>query len=167
MFHWYALRTKPHKERSVYELLTAQEIDAFFPRVRVNPVNPRSAKVRPYFPNYMFVNADLDELGVNRLNHVPGTHGLVSFDGDPAIVPDVLIEQLQKRITEIEIAGGLVFDQLKQGDAIRIKSGPFAGYDAIFDMRLPGKDRVQVLLAFLSNFPQRVHLDSAQIEKVS
>lgn len=158
---WYALHVKPHKERFVYERLqnlehysgqaniadAAQQIQPFFPAVRVKPVNPRSAKVRPYFPGYIFVRGDLELLGENAFIWIPGTHGLVRFGDMPAAVPDVLIRELRERLAEIEAAGGLVFDALKPGDLVRITSGPLAGYEAIFDMRLPGKERVQVLLA--------------------
>lgn len=177
---WYALHVKPHKERFVYERLqnmehysgqaniadATQQIELFFPAVRVKPVNPRSAKVRPYFPGYIFVRGDLELLGENAFSWIPGTHGLVRFGNMPAAVPDVLIRELRERLAEIEAAGGLVFDALKPGDLVRITSGPLAGYEAIFDMRLPGKERVQVLLTFLSRHPQRVQLEVGDVEKV-
>ena len=164
--NWYTLWAKPHKERTVAESLKLQDIEHFLPMVKVNPKNPRAAKFRPYFPGYMFIYADLDEIGQNHFNWFPGTRGLVRFADEPAIVPTSLIEQIQLQLTEIDKAGGLAFDGLEQGDKVRIKTGPFAGYEAMFDMRLPGKDRVQVMLAFLSNHPQRVLLDSADIEKL-
>jgi transcriptional antiterminator RfaH len=163
---WYALRTKPHKERPVHQLLQAQQVEVFFPSVRVHPVNPRSARLRPYFPGYLFVRADLEALGANAFSWMPGGQGLVSFGGDPAIVPDNLIHELKQRVARIQAAGGLIFDNLSQGDRVRIVGGPFAGYEAIFDMRLPDRERVQVLLAFLSNYPQKIQLDAAHIEKV-
>jgi transcription antitermination factor NusG len=165
--HWYALRVKPHKERTVHRLLLSNdEVEVFFPSVQVVPANPRSAKERPYFPGYMFICADLKQIGANTLNWTPGAHGLVTFGEEPAIVPENLIVELRHRIHEIQAAGGLVFDNLKHGDRVRIVNGPFAGYEAIFDMRLSGKDRVQVLLAFLSRFPQPVKLHVSAIEKV-
>lgn len=177
---WYALHVKPHKERVVFDHLQNPErisllanipdigerIEVFFPAVRVKPVNPRSAKVRPYFPGYVFVRGDLEIFGDNAFNWIPGAHGLVRFGDAPAVVPDVLIRELRERLVEIEAAGGLVFDALKPGDRVRITTGPFAGYEAIFDMRLPGKERVQVLLSFLSRHPQRVQLEVSDIEKV-
>lgn len=164
--HWYALRVKPHKERFVYRQLRAREVDVFFPSVRVTPKNPRAARERPYFPGYIFVRADLNRLGVNNLNWTPGAHGLVSFGESPATVPDGLIQELKRRLERIRAQGGLLFDELKPGDKVRIVDGPFEGYEAIFDMRLPGRDRVQVLLAFLSRYPQPVKLHAADIEKV-
>ncbi len=65
---------------------------------------------------------------------MPGTLGLVSFDGIPASVPTNLILELQERLAEIEAAGGLELAGLKAGDRVRIVEGPFAGYEAIFDM---------------------------------
>ncbi len=46
-----------------------------------------------------------------------------------------------------------------------IHSGPFAGYEAIFDLRLSGSERVRVLLKMLNNRNLPIELDSQQIEK--
>lgn len=162
---WYALRVKPNKERVVSRRLQDKDIEVFLPMVRVQPKNPRAAKSKPYFPGYIFVRVDLDTVGMNTINWMPGTIGLVSFGGIPASVPDSLILEVQQRLAEIEKAGGLTFVDLEPGDKVRIVDGPFAGYEAIFDMRLPDKDRVQVLLAFLSDYPQTVTLDEANVRK--
>lgn len=45
--HWYVLSIKPHKERSVSQLLQTREIEVYFPTIRVEPKNPRAAKIRP------------------------------------------------------------------------------------------------------------------------
>jgi transcriptional antiterminator RfaH len=97
---------------------------------------------------------------------MPHTLGLVTFGDEPASVPEHLIRALEKRITEINEAGGEVLDGLSQGDKIRIHTGPFSGYEAIFDHRLPGKERVRVLLKFLGE-PRQVpiELDVSQIRK--
>ncbi len=163
--HWYALRVKPHKERAVYQLLQAQAETIFFPTVRVQPVNPRAAKIRPYFPGYLFVQVDLDVAGQHAFSWLPGTRGLVAFGDLPAVVPDNLIAELRQRLNQIEADGGLVNGRYQPGDRVRIIGGPFAGYEAIFDAHLPGADRVQVLLAFLSRHPQPVKLQTGHIVK--
>ncbi len=164
--HWYALRVKPHKERIVYQLLRTEAVPAYFPSVKVKPVNPRAARVRPYFPGYLFVQADLNVAGNNAFRWTPGAHGLVRYGDTPAIVPDSLVQALKQRLTAIEASGGLVLSRVKQGDPVRILSGPFAGYDAIFDAYLPGQERVRVLLAFLSRQPQPVCLGSDSIDRI-
>ena len=57
-------------------------------------------------------------------------------------------------------------DCLKPGDVVTINFGPFEGYQAIFDARLPGTERVRVLLQLLSN--QRkvpIELSAGQIRR--
>jgi transcriptional antiterminator RfaH len=48
---------------------------------------------------------------------------------------------------------------------VTIKSGSFAGYDAIFDARLNGGDRVRVLLELLDGRQVPVELSEARIER--
>jgi len=132
--------------------------------LRVHPVNPRSRKLQAYFPGYLFVNADIEQVGVSVFQWMPQTLGLVSFGGEPSIVPENLIVAIDQRVEQINAAGGEVFDGLKPGDVVWIRDGPFQGYEAIFDARLPGSERVRVLLEFLGNRRQvAVELNAAQI----
>jgi transcription antitermination factor NusG len=163
---WYALRSKPRKEDIVWRQLRGEELEVFYPRIRVNPVNPRSRKIKPYFPGYMFVYVDLEQTGMSRFQWMPHTLGLVSFGGEPAHVPENLIFELRKRVAEIADAGGELFAGLKPGDPVRISSGPFQGYEAIFDMRLPGSERVRVLLELLTSKRRiPIELSTSSIEK--
>ena len=147
-------------------LLQSRNIKTYFPTMRVEPTNPRAAKIRPYFPGYMFVSIDLDDEGDNALRWTPGTRGLVRFGSEPATVPENLIHELKKRLSQLDALKERE-DRMEKGDRVRIVSGPFEGYEAIFDTRLSGKDRVQVLLAYLNNHPQRVKLSIGDLEKVS
>ena len=149
--NWYALRSKPRKEEAVYRQALNQGFEAYYPRIRVQPVNPRSRKVRPYFPGYLFICADLEQVGLSAFQWMPHTHGLVSFGGEPAPVPENLVQAIRKRVDEINSAGGEVFEALRVGEKVKISAGPFEGYEAIFDGRLPGSERVRVLLELLGS----------------
>ncbi len=162
---WYALRSKPRKEEILWRQLRAQEFEVFFPRIRVHPVNPRSRKLLPYFPGYMFVNVNLEEVGLSTFQWMPHAIGLVSFDGEPSTVPGNLIYAINKRVEEIAAAGGEFFDGIKPGDTVKINTGPFAGYEAIFDARLPGSERVRVLIQMLSDRRVPVELRAGQVEQ--
>jgi transcriptional antiterminator RfaH len=48
---------------------------------------------------------------------------------------------------------------------VKITSGPFAGYEAIFDLRLKGSDRVRVLLDLLRR-QVSVEIDAGSLRKV-
>jgi transcriptional antiterminator RfaH len=162
--HWYALKSKPQKEEVVTKQMRVRGFEVFYPRLRVNPVNPRSRKYRSYFPGYLFVRVDIDAVGLSTFQWLPHSNGLVSFGGEPSTVPDNLIHAIMRRVKEIAEAGGEVCDDLHKGDVVRIGYGPFEGYEAIFDTRLPGTERVRVLLQFLSDRYVPIELDASQLE---
>jgi transcription antitermination factor NusG len=164
--HWYALRSKSRKEDVVWRQARDQGFEVFYPRLRVQPVNPRSSKVRPYFPGYLFVKADLEQVGQSLFQWMPHSVGLVAFGGEPSPVPENLIHAIRQRVEDIAAAGGEVFDGLNKGDTISIDYGPFQGYEAIFDTRLPGTERVRVLLNLLTNKRQvAIEMDASHIQK--
>jgi transcriptional antiterminator RfaH len=163
---WYAMRSKPRKEEALWRQAKSKDIEVYFPRIRVHPVNPRSRKMVPYFPGYIFVQVDLEEVGLSTLQWMPYSIGLVSFGGEPAPVPENLIHEIRKRVDKITAEGGELFAGLKPGEVIRINEGPFKGYEAIFDTRLPGTERVRVLLELLDNQRQvPLELDAGQIKR--
>lgn len=161
--HWYVVRTKPRKEDFLAEQMEIRRIEIYNPRIRVQAVNPRARRIKAYFPGYVFVHLDLDKSGTFSLQYIPGAAGLVSFGGEAAEVPDGLVHAIRRRVDEINIAGGELFDVLKLGETVVIHSGPFAGYEAIFDARLPGSDRVRVLLKLLKNRQMQVDLPVGQV----
>jgi len=165
--HWYALRSKPRKEDIVWRQTINQGYEVFYPRLKVKPVNPRSRKLVPYFPGYLFVKVDIDLIGISTFQWMPYTIGLVTFGDEPAIVPESLIYAIKHRVSEIIAAGGELFDGLNKGDIVYIEEGPFSGYEAIFDARIPGTERVRVLLRFLNDKRQvPVELKAGQIKRV-
>jgi len=164
-FAWYVLNTKPHNEEFLWEQCLARGYEAFYPRLRVQPLNPRARKIRPYFPGYLFVHVDLELVNISELRWMPGASRLVSFGGAPATVPEGLIHAIQRRVDEVNAAGGELFDGLKAGDEVSIQGGPFAGYEAIFDTRLPGNERVRVLLKLLQARQVPVDLPAGQVQR--
>ena len=161
--YWYVLHAKPHKEELLAEQLELRRIETFAPRIRVQVVNPRARKIRPYFPGYIFVRADLGEMGLSALQYVPGSSGIISFGGEPAFVPDALVHAIRQRVGEINAAGGELLEVLKPGETVVVHSGPFAGYEGIFDVRLPGTERVRILLKLLKNRSMLVELPAGYV----
>ncbi|GAB1472559.1 transcription/translation regulatory transformer protein RfaH [Chloroflexota bacterium] len=149
IMHWYVLRSKPNRETLLWEQLNIRKVETYYPQIRVQTVNPRARKIKAYFPGYVFVHVDLEQVALSTLQWMPGAIGFVSFGSQPSLVPDALIHAIRKRVDEINAAGGEIFRGLKQGDRVEIQSGPFAGCEAIFDARLPGSERVRILLKLL------------------
>lgn len=163
--HWYAMRSKPNKETALSLELHAREVDVFYPQLRVHPANPRSRTIRPYFPGYLFVHADLNRVAFSDLHWLPFSLGLLTFGGEPASVSDELIHRLERRVEQINGAGGEFFDRLQKGEIVQIVDGPFAGNEAIFDVRLPGSERVRVLLKLLSRQQVPLVLPTGQVQR--
>ena len=161
---WYVIHSKPNKEELLYEQLCIRKVETYYPSIKVHPVNPRARKTKPYFPGYLFVNADLDEIGTSNLRWMPGAIGLVDFGGEPASVSDELLQTLQHKVELVNALDGKQSSKFKPGDSVTIQSGPFAGYHAIFDSRLPGRERVRVLMQMLRDRQVGVELSPGQIE---
>lgn len=164
--NWYVIRSKPHKEVSLWREVRARGLECFYPQLHVHPVNPRSRTVRPYFPGYLFLKADLASVGVSALQWMPFSQGLVSFGGEPAQVPDELVHAIRRRVEQINAAGGEQLEGLKRGETVVIHEGPFDGYEAIFDGRLPGNERVRVLLELLEARQMKIELPAIQIQRL-
>ena len=164
---WYALRSQPHRAPMIWRQAQAMGYDTFYPRLRVQPVNPRAKSVRPYFPGYLFVRADLKAAGLSTFRYMPHAIGIVCFGGEPAIVPDHLIQALRKRVEELGAAKIDPLHGLRRGDRVTIEGGPFEGYKAVFDVRISGAERVRVLLNLLGgrNIPLELNASLIQVSK--
>lgn len=164
---WFALRSKPQKEEALSLEARGRGLSVFYPRLSVRPVNPRARTHRPYFPGYMFIQAERDSLVRSEFRWMPFSLGLVCTGDEPATIPDSVMNGIRRRIEEFNRAERQFVDGLKAGDAVEIRSGPLAGYAAIFDTRLPGRDRVRVLLSLLHDRYLTVELEGRSLERSS
>ena len=162
---WYVIRSKPNKEEFLAEQLAAYGIRFFHPRIRVKTVNPRACKVKAFFPSYLFVEVDLETTSASTLHWMPGAVNLVTFDGMPAPVPDTLISAIERQVEQINASQENFVKGLKLGDVLVILGGSFAGYEAIFDGHLSGRERVQVLLNFLQKRQLPLELGEQEISR--
>ena len=166
MQNWYVIQTKPRRERQVGSVLERQGIQVYLPLVRVRRVNPRASPVTPFFPGYLFARADLASIGASALNWVPGSVRLLGFDGEPALVPDVIVEHIRQRVSDLDRQYDLGSGPFKPGDPVRIISGPFRDLEAVFDLTLSSSGRVLVLVKFLGRIV-RGEVDLGVLEKVN
>jgi transcriptional antiterminator RfaH len=163
------MRSKPCKEDFLWKQLCAREIECFYPctALRVRAGRKRAGrKARPYFPGYLFIRVDLNQVGLSALQWMPGAAGVVAFGGQPAWVPESLIHAIQRRVEAINAAGGVPASAWRQGDLVRICEGPFAGYQALFDIHLSGGERVRVLLSLLDRQQLPLEVPASLIESI-
>jgi len=164
--NWYVLRSKPNKEDFLAKQLESHEIEVFYPRLHVHPVNPRSRKVKPYFPGYLFVHLDLQQNQASNFERLPGAVNLVNFGGEIAHVPDTIIKAIKNKIEKANHEDGESVLSFKAGDRVSINEGLFEGYEGILDVNLPGSERVRVLLKLLQNKNLKVELPISYVSVI-
>lgn len=153
---WHVIRSKPNKEFFLANQLEQRNCDVYFPILKVKPINPRCRTIIPYFPGYLFINTDLEQISFVVFERLPGSIGLVFLGGEIANVPEKTVESIQSRIDDIENHKARpVYDK---GDKVSISSGIFAGYEAMFDLQIPGTDRAKILLTMLRGTQIKVEL---------
>jgi transcription antitermination factor NusG len=163
--YWYVLHCKPHKETSVVGQLGFHQIEYYYPTLKVRPVNPRSQKIKPFFPGYLFVQLDLALPSSAILKWMAGTVGLVSFDYQPAAVPDNLVLDIRQRVQKL-LTSGRANTHFQRGEDVCVMEGPLAGMRGIFDLNLPGSQRVRVLLRILGEHFIRMEMPAGIIESI-
>ena len=161
---WYVLRSKPQKEDVLCMEVSVRGHEVYYPYLKVQPVNPRSKCKRPFFPGYLFVHVDLDEVGLSTFRWMPYSIGLVCFGGEPAIMHETLIHSINQRVEKLNKEGFPQKSAFQRGDPVRIMEGPFVGYEAIFDATISAGDRVKVLLELLSGKHARLELGASTLE---
>jgi len=148
MKSWYLVYTKPNAEYVAARFLLRKGFEVFLPEVK-SPRPRRGRTVVPLFPSYVFVRLDMECVALREIYGTPGVRTLVKFDGKPAIVPEEVIAYLQERVAEINRLGGLPTHTFRPGQRVYIRSGPFAGLEAIFEGPMSPSERVWVLLHVL------------------
>jgi transcriptional antiterminator RfaH len=152
---WYAIHTKPRQEDHAAEHLRRQEFEIYLPKIKQARRFRQKWRdtIEPLFPRYLFIRLDLGSDNVAPIRSTRGVSKLVSFNGQPATVPDPLIDAL---VESADPESGLLHpdeDRFKPGATVTIVNGPLAGLEAIFKAH-DGEARSIILLELLGKTQQ-------------
>jgi transcription antitermination factor NusG len=160
---WYAIYTRHQHEKMVAQILTSKGFNTFLPLYATTHRWKDRTKVLalPLFPCYVFLKGDIER----RLQIVttPGIFGLVSSGGQPAAIPNVEIEAIQRVIesgTKVE-----AYPFLKCGNRVRVKCGPLAGIEGIL-VRKKSVSRLVLTVEILGT-AAAIEVSAFQVEAVS
>lgn len=142
---WYLVRTKPHKERWVYDQLAPALPEVFLPRLRTTSRRRGRAasSIVPLFACYLFAKFDLAD-SYFEVKYTPGVQGLVSAGIEPLAVPAEIVDEIRSRGID-----GVVEIKARQffiGEKVQVVGGPFHDFEAIFERYISGPARVAILL---------------------
>ncbi len=160
--HWYVAHTSANHEKRVTQQLLERSVENFLPLYdSVRRWKDRRMKLQvPLFPGYVFVRLPLRER--LKVLQVPGVARLISFNGQPAALPDKEIEALRTGL-----AAQLRTEPhpyLTVGRRVRVKSGPLEGVEGIL-IRKKNACRVVLSLDLIMKSAS-VEVDASDLERI-
>ncbi len=149
---WYVLQAKPRQESRVTFHLHKRlpSLEVFVPLMEV-PQKRRGRKLNllePLFPGYLFATIPPDPSTWTVVRWTPGVKHILGCGEIPVPVPSGLIVELKAKVAEHGfVRPGIPF---VPGERVRLREGPFAGLEGIFERELSPAGRVRVLVQLLS-----------------
>ena len=162
-FHWYLVRTKPSRERYVKAQLAHIAPEVFLPLLSTERgATELGSSTVPLFPQYIFLRCNLTA-SYFQIRYAPGVTSFVTEGHDPLAVPESIVESVRARCTNDVVH--LDQEPFQKGDPVQILSGPFRGFDAVFERYLSGAERVAILLNATKGYSLRVIASARSITK--
>lgn len=150
MKRWYAVYTQPQRELMACEHLERQGFEVVAPRCMKRRRHARRVEdvPAPLFPRYIFACFDAADAAWRVIRSTRGVVEIVRSGLTPLPVPVGVVEEISRRLDETGCMHLVETSRLSPGDRIRIETGPFADYEAIFQS-VRDEDRVVALLSLL------------------
>ncbi|MBF2735618.1 MAG: transcription termination/antitermination factor NusG [Betaproteobacteria bacterium AqS2] len=197
MVNWYCVHVKANREKSFRQLL-AQRIEQacekdpdvkeqfgeiFSPAEQVVEMKNKKQKVskRVFFPNYIFIQMEMNHKTWHIINQMSMTRGFVgdtnsgpsanasvSIDEDSWLPPQPVtmaeIDKIRSRVDEgMEKPRPKVMFEI--GESVRIKDGPFTNFNGTVNDINYDTSRISVAVSVF-NRPTDIQLDFEQVEKM-
>jgi len=158
MENWYVINTKPKKEFHVEKLFTEGGIKIY------NPKYLYENKIKPFFSGYEFIYFDFPA----QYQLVKYTRGVKRVVGNREL-PTPILEEVILEIKSREVNGLIEIDKYGEepevGDEIEVMEGPLKGLRGIFKKQLTAKERVLILLNYVTYQGQLI-IEKEKLKKV-
>ncbi len=113
------------------------------------------------FPGYVFVEMIMDEDSWYVVRNTPGVTGFVGIGNKPTPLPAEEVDKIMKRI---ESAEPRIEVNIRRGQRVRIKEGPFAEFMGTVDDVDVDKGKARILVSFF-NRETPIEVDLLQLER--
>lgn len=158
MKNWYVINTKPKKEYQVERLFTEGGIEIYNPKYQIED------RIKPFFPGYEFIYFDYPAQ-YRLVKYTRGVKRVVGVKEVPVPIPDGIIQAIKSRevngLIEIEKYG----EKPEIGDEIEVVEGPLKGLRGVFQKELTAKERVLILLNYVTYQGQLI-IEKEKLKKV-
>lgn len=165
--HWHAIYVRSRAEKKVLTQLEDMGVQAYLPLItQIKQWSDRRMKVQePLFRSYVFVFSNEKEY-IPILN-VYGVVKFVTFEHKAVIVPENQILAIKKFVEDYEHGEEFKMlnnDELKEGQLVRIITGPMKGLTGRLDT-IQNKRHLIVFIDVVGQFIP-VHIARAKVEPV-
>lgn len=158
MKDWFVLNTKPKKEFQVEKLFIAGGFKIYTPKYM------HENRLKPFFSGYGFIYFDYPAQ-YQMVKYTRGVKRIIGSQGGPIPISERIIQEIKKR----EINGFIELDKYggkpEIGDEIEIMEGPLKGMRGIFKKEITEKERVLILLSYVSYQGQLI-IEKKKLKKI-
>jgi transcription elongation factor/antiterminator RfaH len=162
---WYVIQTKPGNEHRVEVNLAHQGVETFLPLFESHRYchGKMVQEIKPLFTNYLFTRLDM-EVSYYKVKYTRGVNRILGNGVGPVPVSEKVIQTIRERMGKDDLVK--LGDDWKEGDLVRIHSGPFKELTGIFQKKMSDNGRVRILLNLIGvDVP--VQISRWQIKKVA
>ncbi|MDC0611618.1 transcription/translation regulatory transformer protein RfaH [Vibrio sp.] len=163
MKKWYLLYCKRGEQARAKQHLSNQGVGCFYPEISVEKIlrGKKQLTREPLFPSYVFVNFDFEAgPSFTTIRSTRGVVDFIRFGSHPKEIEETLINELQELQPELDKAATEMLP--KKGEKVRVKSGQFAGIEAIYQE--PDGETRSVMLIKLINSPVTMSISNKDLE---
>jgi len=123
----------------------------------------RRTSKRKFFPGYILVHMELDDISWHIVKDTPKITGFVGSGRRPPPVPEKEVIRLTRQIGEgaKKAKPRVIFEE---GENVRVVHGPFANFNGVVDSVNAEKSRLRVLVSIFGRATP-VELEFIQVEK--
>ena len=171
---WYIVHTysgHEHKAKAgLEENIRMRGLEQFFGEILIptesvveTVKDKKRTTSRKFYPSYMLVQMVLNDHTWHCVKDTAKITGFVGNTTRPPAVPEREIDALKKQIEDgyVKPKPKIVFDE---GEAVRVKEGPFANFAGVVEEVKADKGRVVVSVSIFGRSTP-IELDFSQVEK--
>jgi transcription antitermination factor NusG len=158
MKNWFVLNTKPKKEFHVEKIFTEAGFEIYNPKYR------QDDRVKPFFSGYEFIQFEYPS-DYRLVRYTRGVKKVVGNRDGPIPIPEGVIDQIKGREENGLIELLKYGEEPAVGDEIEVVEGPLKGLRGVFKRELTERERVLILLNYVSYQGQLI-IEKKKLKKV-
>lgn len=158
MKNWFVLNTRPKKEFQVEKLFTEGGVKIY------NPKYQSEDRIKPFFPGYEFIFFEFPAQ-YQLVRYTRGVKRVVGSQEGPIPIPEQVILGIKSREKNGLIELFKYGEEPEIGDEIEVVEGPLKGLKGLFKRELPERERVLILLNYVS-YQGKLLIEKKKLKKV-